>query len=686
MIVMLANVNGRPLTSLPFHLPALLAALSTLTKAALLLPVSSSIGQFKWLWLTGSKAVEDRPLTDMQRFDDASRGVTGSLRFLARPSRWLSFASLAALVTVVSFAVSPVSQLAVDYLPAPSSMANAGTNTTSALPVGDAAARANTAGLPTLPALRSLTVAPDTEAAVLAAVMAPPMGSGGSSPVADLGPTCPSGNCVFPPFRTLAICVEATDTTSLLRTVPLASSGPDDWTTWPRATNFSLGDQGASVAGPTVGGPATNVTMHDGEWFVAPAGTVGIVSAASTVTAPRAPGSDGGVVDEASIIARVNFVWSTTPSANQAFNSQQLLFYLCVQQQSVVVRDGSTTVTRALVSSTVSPPSTTPITRTECGRRDDDDSGHHYPQACNVAPSAPGASLTFTASTGETFTAAAPAVAAIGNFLLQFFPGYASAFPGGSGSSAAYADTGDTQLGRLFRAAYPTLSVSANSALVAPAVPAGSMQSTPGDPAAGAAQRMSFLGTNIGTSLTNAVRLSSSTPGAATSVAPGPTGTGTEGGLDGSADTAPIAGTPLGPSVLMVSVRWPILALLAACLALACTVLTAAIVATALEASRHNRTRHNYTGGTGGDVGHPGAGAAVKNSSLALVFALKRRGIMTTTGGAGGAAGGVPGGASVVGLRGKRDMEREAIARGMRVSMVGGGAVVVAAAPGASAV
>ncbi|KAH6860382.1 hypothetical protein B0T12DRAFT_316241, partial [Alternaria alternata] len=51
---------------------AFIAALSQLSQSALIVPVSSSIGQSKWTWLR-----KDRKAIDIDRFDAASRGPDG---------------------------------------------------------------------------------------------------------------------------------------------------------------------------------------------------------------------------------------------------------------------------------------------------------------------------------------------------------------------------------------------------------------------------------------------------------------------------------------------------------------------------------------------------------------------------------------------------------------------------------
>lgn len=54
--------------------------LGTLARICLLVPLSNGLGQLKWAWFSERK----RPLTDLETFDSASRGLTGSLQLIWR--------------------------------------------------------------------------------------------------------------------------------------------------------------------------------------------------------------------------------------------------------------------------------------------------------------------------------------------------------------------------------------------------------------------------------------------------------------------------------------------------------------------------------------------------------------------------------------------------------------------------
>jgi hypothetical protein len=53
---------------------SILSLLSTIAKICVLIPVSKGLGQLKWVWF----AKKERSLRDIETFESASRGLTGS--------------------------------------------------------------------------------------------------------------------------------------------------------------------------------------------------------------------------------------------------------------------------------------------------------------------------------------------------------------------------------------------------------------------------------------------------------------------------------------------------------------------------------------------------------------------------------------------------------------------------------
>lgn len=91
---LLRTYDGRPVTawetesgvisSLFVTLPSAISFLTTVMRAAIGLPVASAIGQLKWHQFHR----RPRQLIEFDQFDNATRGVTGSLSFLLSRHFW----------------------------------------------------------------------------------------------------------------------------------------------------------------------------------------------------------------------------------------------------------------------------------------------------------------------------------------------------------------------------------------------------------------------------------------------------------------------------------------------------------------------------------------------------------------------------------------------------------------------
>ncbi|KAK7985668.1 hypothetical protein PG988_003290 [Apiospora saccharicola] len=111
IVAVLANVHNQPtrLWNWSFTPNAVIATCTTFGKMALMIPVVSCISQLKWGHFVGAS----NPLDHLQRFDDASRGPWGALRFLtisiSRKSHVLIAWGLA-VVTIAGLAMEPTAQ------------------------------------------------------------------------------------------------------------------------------------------------------------------------------------------------------------------------------------------------------------------------------------------------------------------------------------------------------------------------------------------------------------------------------------------------------------------------------------------------------------------------------------------------------------------------------------------------
>ncbi|KAH0425195.1 hypothetical protein CcaCcLH18_11129 [Colletotrichum camelliae] len=101
-----SDVDGKPLSAwtLPISLNALISVLTTTASAAIMHGVSAFISQLKWLHFKNGP----QKLEHLEKFDGASRGPWGSLKFLV--SMKLNLATIGALITIVRLGLSPLAQ------------------------------------------------------------------------------------------------------------------------------------------------------------------------------------------------------------------------------------------------------------------------------------------------------------------------------------------------------------------------------------------------------------------------------------------------------------------------------------------------------------------------------------------------------------------------------------------------
>ncbi|KAM0413582.1 hypothetical protein ACHAPT_013640 [Fusarium lateritium] len=87
-------------------LNALVAIIATVFRAILAFIALEVLAQLKWDWVTA----HFRPMSDVQRFDDASRGAWGSLLLLPVVALRQPLAVIAVVVVVASLAIGPMTQ------------------------------------------------------------------------------------------------------------------------------------------------------------------------------------------------------------------------------------------------------------------------------------------------------------------------------------------------------------------------------------------------------------------------------------------------------------------------------------------------------------------------------------------------------------------------------------------------
>ncbi|KAK0644276.1 hypothetical protein B0T16DRAFT_447977 [Cercophora newfieldiana] len=188
IVVILAHYDNKPLSAWSSSVTpnAAIAILVTTATASMSVPLSSGLGQLKWMRFKQGYA----PLSDMEDFDNASRGPLGSLILLLHRRGGVA-GSFGAFVVVLVLLLSPLTQQIVAY-----------PMRTVELPSGATTYRALTYSLiPTLP----------IKSAVYHGLSLEEHKPRFSPPF-----ECPSGNCTFGEIETLGVCSSCLDMTEYL--------------------------------------------------------------------------------------------------------------------------------------------------------------------------------------------------------------------------------------------------------------------------------------------------------------------------------------------------------------------------------------------------------------------------------------------------------------------------------------
>ncbi|KAI1775735.1 hypothetical protein F4818DRAFT_414800 [Hypoxylon cercidicola] len=200
----LSRFDGQQVPEWPFsiNLNTLIALISTIMRAAMLVGVAEVISQTKWSWFSRS-----RPLAHLQYFDEASRSVSGSLSLLFVAPTSL-FGTLGALITILSVGIGPFTQQAIKTTGCLQvhKEVNASLPLAHFVPGNDTYYRIG-AG--------SFEVQVDMKGTLVNGIVNP---TGNDSAIV---PNCPTGNCTFAAHNgvthsSIAMCSSCVDTTSLV--------------------------------------------------------------------------------------------------------------------------------------------------------------------------------------------------------------------------------------------------------------------------------------------------------------------------------------------------------------------------------------------------------------------------------------------------------------------------------------
>ncbi|KAK3348434.1 hypothetical protein B0H65DRAFT_175644 [Neurospora tetraspora] len=213
IIAVLATYDGQPLPSWPhwITLNAVIAILATVATASMSVPLSGGLGQLKWIRFKQGRA----PLSDMELYDDASRGAFGAVNMLFR-ARGGFAGSFGAVVMVIALFLSPFAQQIATF---PTRMVET--------PSGAVNYRTETYGL-ALHGKESLSQAFVPILPIKAAVYKGLFAEDGR-PWMGLPFQCSTGNCTFPPIETLGVCHKCVDMSEYMtRYCPPGITNTDD--------------------------------------------------------------------------------------------------------------------------------------------------------------------------------------------------------------------------------------------------------------------------------------------------------------------------------------------------------------------------------------------------------------------------------------------------------------------------
>lgn len=187
--------QGLPLPQWPYSISvnSLIAVLTVIMKAAVLLVTAEGLSQLKWQWFG-----RERPLVDLVTYDKASRGPWGSLELMLKLRHHHIVTSIGAFVTVMALAIDPVTQQILRYYSC--SILNDGVNAT--IPRTSAY---DTVGVRIITVLNTLDIG--MQSAINSGLYNPTMSK-------DVSFNCPTGNCTFPStYRSVGYCSKCTNIT-----------------------------------------------------------------------------------------------------------------------------------------------------------------------------------------------------------------------------------------------------------------------------------------------------------------------------------------------------------------------------------------------------------------------------------------------------------------------------------------
>ncbi|KAK5655525.1 hypothetical protein OQA88_5456 [Cercophora sp. LCS_1] len=213
IIAVLRVYDGRSLPKLPMSitLNTFLAFFTTLSKVAFMSPISEALSQWKWNILVSGRprAQQGRQVHEFDVLDNASRATWGSWPVIWN-FRWRHVVSLAAILSILSIFVTPVTQALVSYhqRPAVSSEVASVPLARNHISYGDRRRRSE-----------------DLSDLILAITAGMNNRVTGGGPVEHLDAICASTNCTFEPYSSLGVGMKMKDISRLVTVETLNETG-----------------------------------------------------------------------------------------------------------------------------------------------------------------------------------------------------------------------------------------------------------------------------------------------------------------------------------------------------------------------------------------------------------------------------------------------------------------------------
>ncbi|KAK2611441.1 hypothetical protein N8I77_004780 [Diaporthe amygdali] len=200
--------HRQPLPRWPFSISinSLLSVYTLVLKTAIGVILTSCIGQLQWTWYS-----ETRPLTDMLRFDNATRGAAGALDLIWRQRFRRPLTVLGCVIMVLALVVDPFVQQLVQ--PADCSVEVRGDTAAATLPRTNVFYDSDS-----LSDSNYRIISKELETALYNAIFSP-----GQSPPYQ----CSTGNCTFfDTYSTIGLCYSCQDTSEDV-IIKITCSAPD---------------------------------------------------------------------------------------------------------------------------------------------------------------------------------------------------------------------------------------------------------------------------------------------------------------------------------------------------------------------------------------------------------------------------------------------------------------------------